>query len=169
MCIYKYPYPIAIYIQVYMYATLPFKIKIIKKRQFFRPSNMFFTMSKTSKHTNIFLSVNLSIIFIWLNKQKILKIIRITSKQQVTYIYFFFSVCKKAIQKSRQVSQWDTHIQYLPLAFSPILQVRSSRTEITSHQIFPNMKFKFLKEKSMLFQKAKSANTIFFILPCDLL
>lgn len=45
------------------------------------------------------------------------------------------------------------------MAFSLIPQVRSGETEITSYQIFTDMKFKFKKK---LFPKAKSINTIFY-------
>lgn len=60
--------------------------------------------------------------------------------QHITYICSRFD--KRQLNKGDQCGN-ETHTLYLPLAFSPIPQVRSSETKITSYQIFTDMKFKF--------------------------
>lgn len=78
--------------------------------------------------------------------------------QHITYICSQFD--KRQLDKGDQCGN-ETHTLYLPLAFSPIPRVRSSETKITSYLIFTDMKFKYFLKTSMLFQKAKSINSIF--------
>ena len=136
---------------------------------------MFLTMSKTGKYTNIF-SIGQPLNYFYSIKQtKNLKdhqnniqATGYTHTHTHTYTHTF------SLKNSNSKKQTSTIMRHSytvsAMAFSPILQVGSNRTEITSYEIFPNMKFKFWKEKSMLFQKAKSVNTrVFFFLPYVLL